>query len=402
MKILVTYNLPRTPFNNLPADWELTFPQNEEMPREEIIRLLPEYDVLLTIFHSHSPVDREIIDAGKRLRLISNYGVGYNNIDTAYAREKGIAVTNTPRSVCNPTAELAMALMLALARRVAECDRRIRTEKESLWGTMKNLGASLENKTLGIVGMGNIGKNVARKAEAFGMRVIYYNRRTEVSGYRRVPLDTLLQEADFVSLHTPLTTETRHLIGARELSLMKPTAMLINTARGAVIDETALADALRQKRIAGAALDVFENEPHVTDVLYRLDNVVLTPHVGTGTIDTRIAMAEEALANIRNFFQGTLIISSLLFPSLSKNARLLYIGFLDRREKQTFRQVLPICPKPVCVSRHFCPFPHVWTVTLPCLDVGKCTFHGHVSEERLPGLLFRQRRQCSGEFVLPL
>lgn len=305
MKILVTYNLPRTPFNNLPADWELTFPQNEEMPREEIIRLLPEYDVLLTIFHSHSPVDREIIDAGKRLRLISNYGVGYNNIDTAYAREKGIAVTNTPRSVCNPTAELAMALMLALARRVAECDRRIRTEKESLWGTMKNLGASLENKTLGIVGMGNIGKNVARKAEAFGMRVIYYNRRTEVSGYRHVPLDTLLQEADFVSLHTPLTTETRHLIGARELSLMKPTAMLINTARGAVIDETALADALRQKRIAGAALDVFENEPHVTDVLYRLDNVVLTPHVGTGTIDTRIAMAEEALANIRNFFQGT-------------------------------------------------------------------------------------------------
>lgn len=305
MKILVTYNLPRTPFNNLPADWELTFPQNEEMPREEIIRLLPEYDVLLTIFHSHSPVDREIINAGKRLRLISNYGVGYNNIDTAYAREKGIAVTNTPRSVCNPTAELAMALMLALARRVAECDRRIRTEKESLWGTMKNLGASLENKTLGIVGMGNIGKNVARKAEAFGMRVIYYNRRTEVSGYRRVPLDTLLQEADFVSLHTPLTTETRHLIGARELSLMKPTAMLINTARGAVIDETALADALKQKRIAGAALDVFENEPHVTDVLYRLDNVVLTPHVGTGTIDTRIAMAEEALANIRNFFQGT-------------------------------------------------------------------------------------------------
>lgn len=305
MKILITYNLPRTPFNNLPADWELTFPQNEEMPREEIIRLLPEYDVLLTIFHSHSPVDREIIDAGKRLRLISNYGVGYNNIDTAYAREKGIAVTNTPRSVCNPTAELAMALMLALARRVAECDRRIRTEKESLWGTMKNLGASLENKTLGIVGMGNIGKNVARKAEAFGMRVIYYNRRTEVSGYRRVPLETLLQEADFVSLHTPLTTETRHLIGARELSLMKPTAMLINTARGAVIDETALADALRQKRIAGAALDVFENEPHVTDVLYRLDNVVLTPHVGTGTIDTRIAMAEEALANIRNFFQGT-------------------------------------------------------------------------------------------------
>ena len=305
MKILIAHQIPRSPFANMPADWTITFPAEgqECFSQEELVKLVPEYDAFVSYFTY--PVMNQMIDAGKRLKIISNFGAGFNNIDIEYARSKKIAVTNTPKSVCNPTAELAMALMLALARRVAECDRRIRTEKESLWGTMKNLGASLENKTLGIVGMGNIGKNVARKAEAFGMRVIYYNRRTEVSGYRRVPLDTLLQEADFVSLHTPLTTETRHLIGARELSLMKPTAMLINTARGAVIDETALADALRQKRIAGAALDVFENEPHVTDVLYRLDNVVLTPHVGTGTIDTRIAMAEEALANIRNFFQGT-------------------------------------------------------------------------------------------------
>lgn len=304
MKILVTYNLPRQPFENLPSDWEFTFPTNEEMSREEIIKILPDYDVLLTIFHSHSAVDKAIIDAGSKLRLISNYGVGYNNIDTVYARQKGISVTNTPQSVNNPTAELAMALMLCAARRVAECNMRLRHEKESMWGTMKNLGVCLEGKTLGIIGMGNIGKNVARKAEAFGMHIIYYNRNTEVPGYHRTDLDTLLRKSDFISLHTPLTTESRHLIGQRELSLMKPEAILINTARGAVVDETALAEALSKRRIAGAALDVFEDEPHITEILYSLDNVILTPHIGTGTIDTRIAMAREALDNIYNFFTG--------------------------------------------------------------------------------------------------
>ena len=304
MKILVTYNLPRLPFENLPSDWEITFPLNEQMSREEILRLLPEYDVLLSIFHSHDLVDKEIIDAGSKLKLISNYGVGYNNIDVQYAREKGIAVTNTPHSVNNPTAELAMALMLSAARRVSECNLRIRKEKESMWGTMKNLGFSLDGKTLGIIGMGNIGRNVARKAEAFGMNVIYYNRRTEVAGYQRTDLETLLRISDFITLHTPLTAETRHLIDIREFSLMKPTAILVNTARGAVINEKALVEALRSHVIAGAALDVFEDEPHITEALYGFDNVVLTPHIGTGTIDTRIAMAEEALTNIRNFFNG--------------------------------------------------------------------------------------------------
>lgn len=305
MKILVTYNLPRLPFENLPSDWEITFPLNEQMSKEEILRLLPEYDVLLSIFHSHDLVDKEIIDAGSKLKLISNYGVGYNNIDVQYAREKGIAVTNTPHSVNNPTAELAMALMLSAARRVSECNLRIRKEKESMWGTMKNLGFSLDGKTLGIIGMGNIGRNVARKAEAFGMNVIYYNRRTEVAGYQRTDLETLLRISDFITLHTPLTAETRHLIDIREFSLMKPTAILVNTARGAVINEKALVEALRSHVIAGAALDVFEDEPHISEALYGFDNVVLTPHIGTGTIDTRIAMAEEALTNIRNFFNGS-------------------------------------------------------------------------------------------------
>lgn len=303
MKILITYNIPREPFTQLPPGWEITFPEKEALTKEDIMRMLPAYDVMLTIFSL--PVDREIMDAGKNLKLISNYGVGYNNIDIRYAREKGIAVSNTPQAVCNPTAELTLALMLSAARRVAECDRRIRTEKETMWGTMRNLGFGLEGKTLGIIGMGNIGKNVARKAEAFGMNILYHNQQSEVPGYRKTDLPTLLKEADFITLHTPLTPETRHLIGKQELSLMKKTAILINTARGAVIDEAALTESLARRDIAGAALDVFECEPHITEQLCQLDNVILTPHIGTGTIDARIAMSQEALGNIRNFFAGT-------------------------------------------------------------------------------------------------
>lgn len=303
MKILVTYDIPREPFASLPENWEVTFPEKEALDKEELIRMLPDYDVMLAIFHH--PIDKEILDAGKKLKLISNYGVGYNNIDIRYARQKGIAVSNTPHSVCNPTAELAMALILSAARRIAECNLRIRTEKESMWGTMRNLGFGLEGKTLGIIGMGNIGKNVARKAEAFGMNIIYHNQHSEVPGYRKTDLPSLLQQSDFITLHTPLTPETRHLIGKQELAQMKKTAILINTARGAVIDEAALTESLMKREIAGAALDVFEYEPRITEQLYRLDNVVLTPHIGTGTIDARIAMGQEAIDNIRNFFAGT-------------------------------------------------------------------------------------------------
>lgn len=302
MKILVTYNIPREPFQNLPADWEITFPEKEALKKDDIIRMLPDYDILLAVFSR--PIDKEMLDAGKKLKLISNYGVGYNNIDVKYARKKGITVTNTPRSVSMPTAEMAMALMLAVARRVAECNMRIRTEKETMWGTMRNLGFGLQNKTLGIIGMGNIGKNVARMAEAFGMHILYHNRHSEVPGYTSADLDTLLKESDFISIHTPLTPDTQHLIGAREFSLMKKTAILINTSRGPVVDEEALAECLAHRRIAGAGLDVFEKEPHISKQLYHLDNVVMTPHTGTGTIDARIAMGEEALENIRNFIEG--------------------------------------------------------------------------------------------------
>lgn len=302
MKILVTYDIPREPFTHLPADWEVTFPPGEKLTKEEIIRILPEFDILLAIFSR--PIDRDMLDAGKKLQLISNFGVGYNNIDIQYARSKGITVCNTPQSVCNPTAELCLALILSAARRIPELDHRIRSEKEGLWGVMKNLGTGLEGKTLGIIGMGRIGQNVALKAQAFGMRIIYYNRHTEVPGYPKVELDKLLKESDFISIHTPLNNDSEHLIGSQELSLMKKSAFLINTARGAVIDEKALADCLSRHAIRGAALDVFEREPHITEQLYQLDNVVMVPHVGTATIEGRIAMAQEALDNIRNFLAG--------------------------------------------------------------------------------------------------
>ncbi|MBS1447417.1 MAG: dihydrofolate reductase [Odoribacter sp.] len=302
MKILVTYDIPREPFKNLPTDWEITFPEGEKLTKEEIIRMLPEYDILLAIFSR--PIDKEIIDAGKKLKLISNYGVGYNNIDIQYARKKGITVCNTPESVCDPTAELCMALLLGIARRIGEFDRRIRTEREGMWGVMKNLGYGLKGKTLGIIGMGHIGQNVACKAAAFGMNILYYNRKTEVPGYKKTDLDSLLKESDFISIHTPLTEVTHHLIGERELGLMKKTAFLINTARGAVIDEEVLSRFLEKRQIAGAALDVFEREPHITELLYSLDNVILVPHIGTATYDGRIAMAQEALDNIRNYLNG--------------------------------------------------------------------------------------------------
>ena len=294
MKILVTYKIPVASFSELGEEHTYTLPEATAFTKEEVIRMIPAYDALLPIFTY--PIDRDIIDAGRNLKIISNFGVGYNNIDIKHAHARGITVCNTPKAVCFPTAEMAMGLILSTARRIAECDRRIRVEKESMWGTMCNLGYTLEGRTLGIIGMGNIGKMVARMAEAFHMKVIYFNRSSSVEGYEKVALDTLLQRADFISIHTPLTDETRKMIGQRELALMKPTAILVNTARGAVIDEVALADCLLHKRIAGAGLDVFEDEPHVNEVLYGLENVVLTPHNATG---------REAVANILHFLAGT-------------------------------------------------------------------------------------------------
>ena len=233
-------------------------------------------------------VGAELFDAaGPSLRIVANFGVGYDSVELAEATRRGIVVSNTPDVLTEATAELTVALMLALLRRLVEGDRLVRRRDEWALAPTFMLGEGLAGKTLGIVGLGRIGREVARLAEAFGMRVVH----TRGSGpYEELPLDRLLAEADVVSLHVPLTPETRHLIGAPELALMRPSAVLVNVSRGPVVDEAALVDALVEGRIAGAALDVYEHEPEVSAGLLGLENVVLSPHLGSSTHVAREAM----------------------------------------------------------------------------------------------------------------
>lgn len=265
---------------------------------------LSDAEVLVSTFDKL--VTREMIASAPHLQLITNFGVGFNNIDLDACRERGIRVTNTPQPVIEPTAELAFALMHDVARRTAEFDRKLRQGAAEAFGVMNNLSHSLYGKTLGIIGMGRIGQALARRAVASGMTIIYHNRRPlgdeaiRGLGYKAsyVTKEELLATADFVSLNLPYTPEVKHLIGAAELKMMKPTAYLINTARGAHIDEEALVNALREGEIAGAAMDVYEHEPQIHPELLRLDNVVLSPHTGTGTWEGRIAMCENVCDNI--------------------------------------------------------------------------------------------------------
>ena len=265
---------------------------------------LEEAEVLVSTFDYR--VTREMISSAPYLRLITNFGVGFNNIDLDACRERGIRVTNTPQPVIEPTAELAFALMHDVARRTAEFDRKLRLGTAEAFGVMNNLSHSLYAKTLGIIGMGRIGQALARRAVASGMSIIYHNRKPlgdEIIGQlgyevRYVSKEELLQTADFVSLNLPYTPEVKHLIGEKELKMMKPTAYLINTARGAHVCEQDLVEALKKGEIAGAAMDVYEHEPQITPELLELDNVVLSPHTGTGTWEGRIAMCENVCDNI--------------------------------------------------------------------------------------------------------
>lgn len=289
-----------------------------ELPAEGLTRLrehalyvpLNEADILVSTFDK--PVSAEMIVSAPRLRLIANFGAGYNNIDLNACRKRDILVTNTPQPVIEPTAELAFALMITVARRVSEFDRALRNGTCQPMAVMNNLSHSLYGKTLGIIGMGRIGQALARRATASGMRILYHNRNRlpEIieKQYNATYVDfhTLLEESDFVSLNLPYTPEVHHIIGTQELGRMKRSSFLINTARGAHVDEQALVQALKNGTIAGAAMDVYEHEPEITDELLKMDNVVLSPHTGTGTWEGRIAMCHNIEDNILAYIDGDL------------------------------------------------------------------------------------------------
>lgn len=309
MRVLVSTRLLPEGFSALKEKFEVVFPEKEIFSKEEVLKMLPGFNAFIPTFQFK--VDAEIIDvAAGSVKIIANYGVGYNNIDVEYATQCGIVVTNTPDPVIEPTAEHTFALMLAAARRISECDRKMRLPNGLKWGVLENLGQTLYGKTLGIIGMGRIGQAVARRALASGMNIVYHNRTrlsTELETLyqtKRLELDELLANSDVVSLHTPLTRETFHIIGWNGLQKMKESAILVNTARGPVVDEVALIEALKNGWINSAALDVYEFEPNISAELFELDNVVLAPHNGTATIEARNEMSRFASQNIIRFFSG--------------------------------------------------------------------------------------------------
>lgn len=272
----------------------IEYPTEHDRTEDDIITLVAEADAAITLLSD--PVTRRVLESNPNLRIVSNFAVGFNNVDVEAAHELGVVVTNTPGVLTEATADLTMALMLAVMRRVVEGDAEIRATGRCEWEPLKLLGTSLQGKRLGIIGMGRIGSAVATRARAFGMDVI---------GVRKgEPLDELLATSDVLSIHAPLTAETHHLIDAGALSKIKRGAYLINTARGALVDESALCDALEEGRLRGAALDVYEDEPVVNPRLIELDSVVLAPHIGSATDEARNAMGRIAATNVLLFLRG--------------------------------------------------------------------------------------------------
>ena len=277
------------------------------LPKDELIKRLQGKGGL--VCHIISAIDDEVLSV-PGLKVVSNVAVGYNNIDVAAAKRRGVVVTNTPDVLTETTADFAFTLLMAAARRVVEADRYVRAGQWKAWKWDLLWGADIHGKTLGVVGFGRIGRAVARRGLGFGMKVLYYDTvRADAAAERElnarpVDMDTLLRKSDFVTLHTLLSADTRHLINERTLRLMKKTAILVNAARGPVVDEAALVRALSEKWIAGAGLDVFEEEPAVHPGLLPLDNVTLAPHIASASNETRIAMATLAVRNCLAVLEG--------------------------------------------------------------------------------------------------
>jgi glyoxylate reductase len=308
-KVFVTRALPPPGLDMLSEKYDVEVnPHDRVLTKEEILEGVVDADALLCLLTDS--IDSDIIDAGKDLKIISNYAVGYNNIDFKYATQKGIIVTNTPGVLSETTADLAFSLLVSVARRIPEGDRFMRQGKFAGWAPELMLGTDINGKTLGIIGLGRIGALVARRAKGFDMKVLYYSasRKPDLEkelGLQFAEVEEILKESDFVSLHVPLTEKTMGLIGKNEMEMLKSSAYLINTSRGEVVDEPSLIAALREGRIRGAALDVFWGEPtNVNSELYSLENVVLAPHMGSASYETRSKMADMAAQAIIDVTQG--------------------------------------------------------------------------------------------------
>ena len=309
-KVVVTGKIPAVALERLRAEHTVHAWEDESpIARDELLKRVAGADAIVSLLTEK--IDAELLDAaGKQLRSVSNVAVGYNNIDVPACRERNVLVTNTPGVLTDATADIAMALILMSTRRLAEGERVIRTQQPWQWGMFYMLGSSIQGSQLGIVGMGQIGAAVARRARAFGMTIAYTKRSpldaetAKELNATHMELDELLTTSDVVSLHCPYSPETHHLMNASTIGKMKKSAYLINTARGPVVDEEALATALQQGKIAGAGLDVFEKEPTVHQALIGLDNAVLIPHLGSATVETRTAMANLAVTNALAVLSG--------------------------------------------------------------------------------------------------
>ncbi|WP_144781560.1 2-hydroxyacid dehydrogenase family protein [Macrococcoides caseolyticum] len=308
MRVLVAGEIPEKGLSFLKEHFEVDLFEGEQLiTKEELIDRIKDKDALVSLLSTN--VDKAVIDAAPNLQIIANYGAGFNNIEYKYAREKGIDVTNTPKASTNATADLTMALLLASARRVVEGDTLCRTTGFNGWAPLFFRGREVSGKTLGIIGLGEIGQAVARRAKGFDMNILYtgpnrHEEREKGLEATYVSLEELLKQADFITINAAYNPSMEHMIDKEQLEIMKPTAYLINVSRGPVVHEAALADALENKVIEGAALDVFEFEPEINDKLKTLDNVVITPHIGNATFEARDMMADIVTQNVYKKLNG--------------------------------------------------------------------------------------------------
>jgi lactate dehydrogenase-like 2-hydroxyacid dehydrogenase len=302
LKIFITRKIPEPGLDLLRKDYKIeVFPHDRVPSKKEILDGLKEKDGLLCLLSD--PIDAEVINSEPKLKMIANYAVGFDNIDVNAATKRKIPVSNTPGVLTDATSEMAWALLFSVARRVVEADKFTRSGKFNGWGPLLMLGQNVAGKTLGIIGAGRIGTAFALKSKGFNMNLLYVdsvnNDKLEKElGAKKVEINELLEKSDYISLHVPLIPSTHHLIGKKELKLMKKTAILINTSRGPIVDEKTLAKALKEKWIFGAGLDVYENEPEIYEELKKLDNVVIQPHSASATIESRTNMALLAVKNM--------------------------------------------------------------------------------------------------------